>query len=272
MGLANQNATLILACRDAKKTGEAIQEIKEKTKNEKITYMRLDLSSLESVKEFVDNFKKQYEKLDILVNNAGIIGVRKREVTKDGFESQFGVNYLGHFYLTSLLLDYLKKSEGSRVITLSSTMHQVVRIAWEDLLSEKSYFQWKAYGLSKLALVLFTRELQRRFDEEGGKSKAVSVHPGLVRTDISRNIISNSFVKFLERLAEPMFWLFFKTPAQGAQTTLQCALEDFDKLKGGEYHQDCKAVGTSKNGRNMEDAKRLWIEAEKLIKSKGFSF
>ena len=269
IGLANQNATIILACRDIKKTEQAILEIKEKTKNEKISYIRLDLSSFKSIKECAESFKKQYDHLDILINNAGIIGVRERKTTEEGFESQFGVNFLGHFYFTNLLLGHLKKSKESRVITLSSTMHQFVSVPWEDLLSEKKYFQWKAYSLSKLALVLFTRELQRRFDEEGLRAKAVSVHPGLVRTDISRNIISNGFFKFLEFLVEPMFWIFFKTPAQGAQSTLQCVLEDFEGVKGGEYYQDCKPVKTSKNGRNMEDAKRLWVEAEKLVKSKG---
>jgi len=268
LGLAQQNATIIIACRDVKKSFEAIEEIKALSKNKDVHFMKLDLSDLSSIKEFVNNFKIKYEKLHILVNNAGIIGVFNREVTKDGFESQLGVNYLGHFYLTNLLIGILKNSHQSRVITLSSVAHHMGKINWDDLMFEKSYNQWISYSQTKLANILFTKELQRRFDEENIEAKAVSLHPGCVKTEIYRKIIDIWIIKIAYILLTPVFWYFFKTPQQGAQTSLFCSLEGFENLQGGCFYENCKVKKLGKRASNMEDAKKLWEVSEQLISSK----
>jgi len=269
LGLAKQNATVILGCRDQKRSLQAIEEIRTESKNNDIHFMKLDLSDLNSIKEFVSNFKAKYDKLHILINNAGVIGVFNRETTKDGFESQFGVNYLGHFYLTNLLMDLLKKSGRSRVVTLSSAVHRIGKINWDDMMFEKSYYnQWISYAQSKLALVLFTKELQRKFDEENVEVKAVVLHPGVVKTEIYRHIVNIWIVKIIYALLTPIFWYFFRTPKEGAQTSLLCALEDFDKLEGGSFYENCKVKKPSKAAQNMENARKLWEVSEKLIRSK----
>jgi len=259
--LAYMGATIIFACRDKNKTLPIIEEIQKETKNNSLEFMRLDLGDLQSIKEFAQEFSAKYQKLNILINNAGVNSLERR-VTKDGFEMQFGTNHLGHFYLTTLLLDIIKKSGPSRVINVSSRFHAREKMKWDDLMYEKGYSGLGVYGQSKLANVLFTRELQRRVDSS--EVKVFSLHPGVIKTEIARDYEE----KWYFRMILPIYSLFQKTPLEGAQTSLYCALEDFEKLEAGGYYVDCKLEKEAAHAKNEEDMKRLWDISEKLIAEK----
>lgn len=205
------------------------KEIVLETKN-KFVYCRLcDLASQSSIREFVKAFNEEHDRLDILINNAGVMRCPK-SVTKDGIETQLGVNHMGHFLLTNLLLDKLKSSAPSRVVVVASAAHRRGKIKVEDLNSEQSYEAGDAYSQSKLANVLFAKELAKKL---AGTGVAVnSVHPGLVDTEIMRHM---SFTKstIASVMIKPFFWLFIKTPKQGAQAVLNAALNpELQKLSG----------------------------------------
>jgi len=259
--LAYMSATIIFACRSQAKTVPVLEEIQKESKNPNLVFIKLDLSDLKSIKEFVQEFTSRYQKLDILINNAGV-NATERKLTKDGFELTFGTNHLGHFYLTSLLLDLLKRSVPSRVINLSSSMHKDAKIKWDDLMYEKGFGWMPVYGQSKLACHLFTKELQRRVNES--EVKVVCLNPGHIKSDIGRDFGRNCWLKFTMAL----FNLITKSPLEGAQTELYCTLEDFDKLKGGAYYQDCQVAEEGASAKKEEDWKRLWEVSEKLISEK----
>lgn len=153
--------------------------------SENIHFLQLDLASMESIRQFSKKFHELENQLHILINNAGIMAC-PRAITKDGFEAQIGTNHMGHFLLTNLLLDLLKQSAPSRVVVVSSLFHWYGRINKEDLNSEKSYYRWLAYGQSKLANILFARELATRL--QGTGVTVNSLHPGAVRTELARDI------------------------------------------------------------------------------------
>jgi NAD(P)-dependent dehydrogenase (short-subunit alcohol dehydrogenase family) len=173
--LARRGGKVYIACRDQERAETALKEIKERSGSDNVHYLQLDLASLDSVREFSKNFHQLEEKLHILVNNAGVMACAKSQ-TKDGFEMHMGTNHLGHFLLTNLLLDLLKAGAPSRVVVVASLFHIVGKIKQKDFLSEKFYFRWFAYASSKLANILFTRELAKKL--EGTGVTANSLHPG----------------------------------------------------------------------------------------------
>lgn len=181
-------------------------------------------------------------------------------LTKDGFEMQIGVNHMGHFLLTNLLLDMLKSSAPSRIVVLSSIAHHFGSINQDDLNSEKSYNKFKAYSQSKLANVLFSRELSKRLMGTGVTVN--SVHPGVVKTELGRYLIHNH----VRRVINPFLQYFFKTPASGAQTTLAVTLDPQLEKVSGKYFRDCKIVSESSAARNDETAAWLWEASEKWTK------
>ena len=266
--LAGMGATVILANRDEARTLPILQEIKKETKNEDVEFIRLDLADLKSIKEFVEKFKSRYQSLNILINNAGVMWIPDRKETKDGFEMQMGTNHLGHFYLTTLLLDILKKSAPSRIINVSSSGHTFTNtMGWDDLLFEKKYDMFEAYYRSKLANVVFSKELDRRLAD--ANIKAVSLHPGAIPSELTRNLNDKLHYKILNNvIIAPLMYIFGKSLLQGAQTTLYCALEDHEKLVGGGYYTDCKLNAENPEARKAENWSRLWEESEKLIKAK----
>lgn len=193
--------------------------------------------------------------MHILVNNAGCFGL-SRTVTKDGFETVFAANYLGHFLLTNLLTDCLTASSPSRVVNLSSSLHNIGRIVRHDLQCEKNYFYWTVYGNTKLANVLFSREFAKRMHGTGVTSYAVD--PGAIKTDITRNIPITQVL-----MSVGMFFIY-KSLKSGAQTTLMCAVDPDLKNVSGRYFRDCRIAEESKSGQNDDDAEWLWRTSEKL--------
>lgn len=199
------------------------------TKNKYVYCRACNLASLDSIRKFVDQFNSEQEKLDILINNAGVMRTPQSK-TRDGFEMQLGINHLGHFYLTNLLLDKLNKSAPSRIVNVSSIAHRRGKINKDDLNSDKNYDKGKAYAQSKLANMLFTKELSKKL--KGTNVTVNAVHPGIVDTEIIRHMgFYNSWVATI--FIKPFVWPFIKTPRQGAQTTIFAALdESLDKVSG----------------------------------------
>lgn len=193
--------------------------------------------------------------LHILINNAGCFGL-SRTITSDGFETVFAANYLGHFLLTNLLTDCLKASAPSRVVNVSSSLHNIGKIVRDDLQCERNYFYWTVYGNTKLANVLFSREFAKRMTGTGVTSYAID--PGAIKTDIGRNIpITQAIMSFV------MFF-FYKSIKSGAQTTLMCALDPELEDVSGRYFANCKLATESKSAQNDDDSSWLWRTSEKL--------
>ena len=180
-----QPKALIIGCRNQARGEAALKSIKELSGCDKVFLHLLDLGDLESVKAFSETIIKEYEKVDILLNNGGLPGAPERTTTKQGFEQTIGVNHLGHFLLTLNLLPYIRKSEAGRIVNVSSFAYKWGKLDFDNLQQEKNYSKDKAYPDSKLMNILFTKELIKRFQEEGeSKIKVVTLHPGTVRTDI----------------------------------------------------------------------------------------
>ncbi|XP_059811456.1 retinol dehydrogenase 12 isoform X1 [Hypanus sabinus] len=253
--LAQRGARVILACRDLTKAEAAAQDIREDTGSKQVIVRELDLANTRSIYQFAENIIKEEKVLNILINNAGVMMCPFMK-TSDGFEMQFGVNHLGHFLLTFLLLDHLKKSSPARIINLSSLAHGFGRINFKDLHSENSYDGGSAYCQSKLANILFTRELAKRLKDT--KVTVNSVHPGCVRSELTRHSSTLALVwKILTFL--------IKTPKEGAQTSIYCAVtEELDEVSG-KHFSDCHLASVAPQGKNDETAKKLWDVSCKLL-------
>ena len=256
--LAARGARVIIGCRNLEKGRKALKEIQEQSGNKNIFLEKLDLASLESVRAFADKVVNSEPRLDILINNAGVAACAYQK-TEDGFEMQFGVNHLGHFLLTMLLLDRLKHSQPSRIINVASAVHRMGKIKFDDIHHEKSYSRYGAYFDSKLANVLFTRELSKHL--AGTHVTVNAVHPGVVGTE---NLLQHHSV-LPSALSYPITWYFLKTPEQGIQTTIHCAVsEDMDGVSG-KYLKDCAIVEPSKGAQDDVAAKKLWEVSMNLV-------
>ena len=256
--LARRGARVIIGCRNLQKGKEALKEIKERSGNSNVFLEELDLASLKSVRSFADKILNLESRLDVLINNAGVL-MCPYQKTKDGFEMQFGTNHLGHFLLTMLLLDRLKRSQPSRIINVSSVAHSwgSDKINFADINYEKSYDRWAAYYNSKLANVLFTRELSKRL--EGTHVTVNVLHPGVVTTELQRHMF------FSSNLFYPIRWYLFKTAEQGAQTSIYCAVSEEMEGVSGKYLQDCAIVEESKGAQDDDEAKKLWDLSIKMV-------
>ncbi|XP_013412744.1 retinol dehydrogenase 13 [Lingula anatina] len=259
--LAKRGARVILACRDMKKGQQALEEVSNVSESpNSVVLHHLDLASLKSVRKCADEILKKEEKIDILINNAGVMMCPYTK-TEDGFEMQFGTNHLGHFLLTNLLLDRIKASAPSRIVNVASRAHEMGEMNFADLMGEKGYSSVKAYGQSKLANILFTRELARRL--EGCGVSTYAVHPGAVKTELGRHLFLSHPI--FEYLLFPVIWLLLKTPKQGAQTSIYCSVaEELDGISG-KYYSDCAELEPSRRAQNEDDAKKLWEISEKLV-------
>jgi len=197
--LAAKGATVVMACRNPRKAEEAKAEVLATNPAARLDVMALDNASLASVRAFADAFKAKYDRLDILLNNAGVMAI-PRELTEDGFEMQLGVNHLAHFALTGLLLDVITATPRSRVHSTSSSAAFGGSINLDDLMGEKSYGRWTAYGQSKLANAAFATELNRRLQAAGHNTIANSSHPGFVMTNLQTNSMAESGAPLGERI------------------------------------------------------------------------
>jgi len=184
--LAKAGAEVILACRSAEKGAAAAAKVNAEAPG-KAKFMALDLADFASVHAFAASFKEAHGTLDILINNAGVMALPARQVTAQGFELQFGVNFLGHFLLTALLLAPLMKAAAPRVIQISSVAHRDGKMDFDDLQSARNYVPWTAYRQSKLAMLIFAKELQRRSDEGGWGLLSLAAHPGIADTELVAN-------------------------------------------------------------------------------------
>ncbi len=255
IGLAKMNATIVMMCRSKERGEEAQKEIIELTGNKKVDLLLCDLSSQESIRKFVSEFKSKYQKLHILINNAGVM-LSKRGISVDGFEMNFAVNHLAPFLLTNLLLDALKKSAPSRIINVSSAAHRMAKMNFDDLQSEKrKYRLMKIYGASKLALMLFSYELSRKL--EGTSVTVNTLHPGVVNTNLGQD--QSSFSKGFAKL-------FFKKPEKGAETSIYLASsQEVDDITG-KYFAKKQQKQSSEESYNEDYAKRLWELSTEMTK------
>ncbi|XP_040022907.2 retinol dehydrogenase 11 [Gasterosteus aculeatus] len=254
--LAGRGARVILACRDMAKGEQAARDIMREVKGAKVVARQLDLADTKSICQFAENIYSNEKTLHYLINNAGV-AMCPYSTTADGYEMQFGVNHLGHFFLTFLLLDLLKHSAPSRVINLSSLAHTMGKIQFDDLSSEKSYHPVRAYAQSKLANVLFTRELAKRIEALG--VTAYSVDPGTVDTEISRHL-GRPLVSITKTFA-----FLLKTPAEGAYTTIYCVVTPEPQMVTGGYYKDCASAMTARAGQDDGTALKLWAVSCQLL-------
>lgn len=225
--LAEKGAHVIMAARNIEKGQIAIDAILIENKNAHVELMQLDLADLNSVRAFADAFTARFNQLDLLINNAGVM-IPPYGKTKDGFELQFGSNHLGHFALTGLLLPFLKASTGSRVVTLSSIAHRGASIDFNNLDGSKGYKAMKFYGQSKLANLLFAKELDNRFKLHGIKTISIACHPGISNTNLFKMGKSET-PGYMKRIMN----IFFQPAHMGVLPTLYAATEE--SLQGGEY-------------------------------------
>ncbi|XP_059223838.1 retinol dehydrogenase 13-like [Stomoxys calcitrans] len=254
--MAKRGARVIMACRDFDRCEKARREIVQMSGNTNVFNRTLDLSSLQSVREFAAKFNEEENRLDILINNAGIMATPRR-LTVDGYEQQFAVNHLGHFLLTNLLLDKLKSSAPSRIVVLSSLAHIFGQIQRDDINSERSYNAFKAYGQSKLANILFTRKLAKMLKDS--KVDVNCLHPGSVKSELARY---NIFLKVGSDLTSN---LFLRSTKGGAQTALYLALDpELEGVSGG-YYDRMALVPLPQKARDDEMADWLWRKSEEMV-------
>lgn len=256
LDLAKRGARVIMACRDMEKAQTALKEVIEGSGNQNVIVMKLDLSDTKSIREFAETINKEEAKLNILINNAGVM-VCPYGKTADGFEMQMGVNHIGHFLLTNLLIDLIKRSTPARIITVSSMAHTWGTINLEDINSENNYDKKKAYSQSKLANILFTRSLAKKL--QGTGVTAYALHPGVVKTDLWRHL--NGPQQVVMKLISP----FTKNSIQGAQTTIYCAVEPSLETESGGYYSDCATATCSNAAMNDETAEKLWELSCKML-------
>ncbi len=260
LALARMGATVVMVARDPAKGEAALADVRSRSGNDNVSLMIADLASLESIRALAKNFRAEHTKLHVLVNNAGAYNT-VRTTTKDGFETTFGVNHLAYFLLTELLLDLLKASAPSRIISVSSTAHVGGKMNFDDLQGEQNYGGARAYGQSKLANVLFTYELARRL--EGTGVTANTLHPGVVRTGFGKN--NGGVVGPIFAIAQTVARPFFISPEQGAATTIYLASSPEVEGVTGKYFAKSRDVPSNAVSYDVATQQRLWAMSEEMV-------
>jgi len=269
---ARTGATVVMACRSEQRGADAAEDIRADVPDADLDVRRLDLADLDSVADFAADVEAAYDDLHVLCNNAGVMAIPRRE-TEDGFETQFGVNHLGHFALTGHLLSRLRETAGeSRVVTQSSGLHERGEIDFSDLQGDSEYDEWDAYAQSKLANLLFAFELDRRLDAAGIEGvQSVGCHPGYADTNLQRRGPEQSGSTLRLYLMKVANAVFAQDPEQGALPMLYAATAD--DIDGGEYvgpggFMDMRgypaAATPSDRARDLDTAARLWGVSEEL--------
>ena len=266
--LARHGAHVVLACRDTERGGAALRRLADAVPDASVELGLLDLADLASIRRFAETHATPGP--DLLINNAGVMGTPLRR-TADGFELQFGTNHLGHFALTGLLLPGLLTRPGGRVVTVSSGLHKIGRIDFDNLNAERRYRRWAAYGQAKLANLLFTLELQRRFEAAGADLLATAAHPGLAATNLQTSGPLQGRRLRLDPLVQLGNRIFAQSDAAGALPTLFAATEP--SVRGGDYigpdglleqRGHPKRVARSRRARDTDTARRLWTVSAEL--------
>ncbi len=233
-GLAGAGAEVVMAARNQEKAREALDDIKAGLPDAKLELVELDLGSQQSVREAAQKILSGHDTIDILVNNAGVMGIPER-TTDDGYEMQFGVNHLGHWTLTSLLMPALLRAEAARIVSITSTAHHMGRSVNPDNPHlEGSYGPWKAYGQSKLANFHFGLGLQKRLEEAGAPASSLIAHPGLSNTDLQAVSVQETDGGMTQKFFHGLAGSTGMSPEQGARPQLRAATDP--KAKGGEFY------------------------------------
>jgi NAD(P)-dependent dehydrogenase (short-subunit alcohol dehydrogenase family) len=249
--LAERGATVVLVAR-SRERGEAAQaEIVRETGSGSVELLLADLASQGQIRALAADFRRRFERLDVLINNAAVF-TRQRTLTEDGIETQFAVNHLAPFLLTNLLLEVLRASAPSRIVTVSSGAHRHARLDWDNLQGERGYSGLRAYGNAKLANLLFTLELARRLAGSGVTANAV--HPGVIGTELLFSGWSPL------RLLKP----FLRKPADGARTVVYAAISPEVEGVSGEYFIDERSAVPAPQAQDPVAARRLWEISERL--------
>jgi len=268
--LARRGARLILACRNLKKAEAALIGLREEAPRVEVQILELDLSDLASVRSFAEQALAAAPRIDVLINNAGIMAIPRR-TTRDGFEMQLGTNHLGHFALTGLLLPALVGTAGSRVVTVSSAAHRMGRIYFDDLQLERGYGEWKAYGQSKLANLLFAFELDRRLRRASYETRSLACHPGYASTDLQHVAPRETGNRLMGAVMGFLNGVVAQSAADGALPTLRAAVDP--AAQGGEcygpggpleFRGAPVRVEPADKAHDLADAERLWGVSEEL--------
>lgn len=265
VALAAMGATTILACRNPEKAAAAAAEVRERAASDAVGVVILDLADLASVGTAAATIADRWGRVDVLVNNAGGIWTR-RETTVQGFEQTFGVNHLGPFYLTRLLLATLVASAPARIVNVSSAVHRLASrgLRWDDLQHQRHYSAIAVYGQSKLANILFTRALAQRLDPDLVTANAV--HPGPVRSGFGMDGDTKGVLGMANLLVRP----FEVTPMAGADTVIFCSFDPSLAGQSGGYWSNRSQATMSHSARDDAAVERLWTESERLLAGAGF--
>lgn len=256
LALAGMGARMVLICRDRGRGEETTAEIVAKTGNSDVWLLLADLSSQAEVRRVAADFLASDRPLHVLINNAGVVNLQ-RTVTVDGIESTFAVNHLAYFLLTELLLDRLRRSAPARIVNVASDAHKFGALDFDDLGNERRYRAMRVYGQSKLANILFTNELAQRL--EGSGVTANSLHPGAVATGLGKN--NGAWARALIALLRP----FFRTPDNGAATSVYLASSPDVEGVSGKYFANCRQHRPSRAAQDPDAARRLWDISERLV-------
>ncbi|MDD1746438.1 MAG: SDR family oxidoreductase [Methanomassiliicoccales archaeon] len=255
--LATYGASIVIHGRDEDKAKQTVEEIQDETKNPAIYYLIADFEKMDEVRRLANDFRRQFHRLDVLINNAGAV-FGKRQESMDGIELTLQVNYLTHFLLTNLLLDMLKTSAPSRIINITSGLHERGRIDFEDLQMTRKFSGQKAYASSKLAQVLFTYEMAKRLEGSGVTCNASS--PGLAKTHLGYD------AGLLTSLSKRFVDLFGKSAEKAAENTIFLATAPELESISGKYFEDKGEAESSEMSYNTSAAQRLWEVSMKLTK------
>ena len=267
---AQRGATVVMACRSTERGDDARRELLAADPDGQLDVRECDLADLQSIRDFAADVRAAYDSVDVLCNNAGVMAIPRRE-TADGFETQFGVNHLGHFALTGLLLDLLRAGDGeARIVTQSSGMHERGEIDFEDLNGERDYDKWDAYGQSKLANVLFAYELQRRLDAAGADAvTSVAVHPGYADTNLQARTGRESGSKLVYAAMKLANAVVAQSARKGALPMIYGAVTE--EVDGGSYigpggllnmRGAPETQRSSDQSYDQDTAERLWDVSE----------
>ncbi len=256
LAIAEKGARLVLPVRNMAKGEELKQEIGEKTGNTSVELISCHLDSLESIRQFAEEYKQKHDTLHLLVNNAGTWEVKRRE-SEDGIEMNFAVNHLAPFMLTYLLLDTIKASAPARIVNVSSSAHKQTKMNFDDLEGKKRWSSMRSYGQGKLANILFTRKLAK--DLEGTGVTANCLHPGVVSTRL--------FDK-MPLVFRKIFGLFMITPDKGAETSIYLAASPEVEGVSGGYFVKKKQARPTRHAMDMDVAERLWEVSEEYCRQK----